>query len=47
MSKSAIVIGAGVIGSSVAWELAKNGYSVTVVDKNLARAKDLLALQVQ
>ena len=33
MSKSAIVIGAGVIGSSVAWELAKNGYSVTVVDK--------------
>ncbi len=33
MSKSAIIIGAGVIGSSVAWELAKNGYSVTVVDK--------------
>jgi len=33
MSKSAIVIGAGVIGSSVAWELAKNGYAVTVIDK--------------
>ncbi len=31
--KSAIVIGAGVIGSSVAHQLAKSGWSVTVIDK--------------
>ena len=29
----AVVIGAGVIGSSVALELARGGYDVVVVDK--------------
>ena len=32
-SKSAIVIGAGVIGSAVAFELSRGGWQVTVVDK--------------
>ena len=32
-SRSAIVIGAGVIGSAVAFELARGGWHVTVVDK--------------
>ncbi|GMA20663.1 FAD-binding oxidoreductase [Arsenicicoccus piscis] len=33
MSSTAVVIGAGIIGSDVAYELAKAGYDVTVVDK--------------
>ena len=32
-SRSAIVIGAGVIGSAVAFELSRDGWQVTVVDK--------------
>ena len=32
----AVVIGAGVIGSSVAYELARKGLSVIVVDKAAA-----------
>ena len=35
-STDVIVIGAGVIGSSVAFELARSGRSVTVVDKGPA-----------
>ncbi len=33
MSKSAIIIGAGVIGASTAYHLAKSGWKVTVIDK--------------
>ncbi|CAB4680627.1 unannotated protein [freshwater metagenome] len=32
-NRSAIVIGAGVIGSAVAFELARDGWNVTVIDK--------------
>lgn len=32
-SKSAIVIGAGIVGVTTAYELAKKGYDVTVIDK--------------
>ncbi len=33
-SKEAVVVGAGIIGSSVAYELSKRGVKVTLIDKN-------------
>ena len=34
-SKEAVVIGAGIIGSSIAYELSKRGVKVTLIDKNI------------
>ena len=34
-TKNAVVIGAGIIGSSIAYELSKRGVDVTLIDKNL------------
>lgn len=36
MARSIIVIGAGIIGASVAWHLARSGAAVTVLDAGLA-----------
>ena len=33
-SKEAIIVGAGIIGSSIAYELSKRGVKVTLIDKN-------------
>ena len=33
-SKEAVVVGAGIIGSSIAYELSKRGVKVTLIDKN-------------
>ena len=34
-TKNAVVVGAGIIGSSIAYELSKRGVDVTLIDKNL------------
>tara|TARA_Y100000022_G_C13213779_1_gene358875 strand:+ start:67 stop:1212 length:1146 start_codon:yes stop_codon:yes gene_type:complete len=34
-SKEAVVVGAGIIGSSIAYELSKRGVKVTLIDKNV------------
>ena len=34
-SKEAIVVGAGIVGSSIAYELSKRGVKVTLIDKNM------------
>lgn len=42
MAMKATVLGAGMVGSTIAWDLARIGYDITVVD---ARPKALLALK--
>lgn len=39
MSANAIIVGSGVMGASIAFSLAKRGYSVTVVDKKSGPAQ--------
>ena len=34
-SKEAVIVGAGIIGSSIAYELSKRGVKVTLIDKNV------------
>ena len=34
-SKEAVVVGAGIIGSSIAYELSKRGVKVTLIEKNM------------
>ncbi len=38
MTRTAIVVGAGIVGASTAWYLAKRGYQVTVVERDAVGA---------
>jgi hypothetical protein len=42
--KKAVVIGGGVVGISSAWELAKKGYSVLVLEKSAGPANECSAV---
>lgn len=39
MPRSVVIVGAGLIGSSIAWELAKSGASVTVLERSVPGAE--------
>jgi len=38
LKKHVVVVGAGIVGASTAWHLAKKGFTVTLVDREVPRA---------
>ena len=42
-SPDAIIIGAGIIGGSIAWRLAQSGLAVTLIGKGLVDVKPLIS----
>ena len=38
LQKHVVVVGAGIVGASTAWHLARRGFAVTLVDREAPRA---------